>query len=75
MTIPSTEKTKVSNALKAFHDDEGGMETLQVVMLVGIAAIVLIVVKLFWNEIRNWVVDLWTELKDPGSSKQFKKSS
>lgn len=37
------------------HDDENGMEAIQVVAIVAIAAIVLIFVKTFlWPMIRDW---------------------
>jgi Flp pilus assembly pilin Flp len=42
-------------AIRSFHEDEEGMETIQVVMLVAIAALVLIALKAFWNDIKQWV--------------------
>ena len=40
--------------LRAFHDDEEGMEALQVVMIVAISAVVLILLKTFFTEIKTW---------------------
>lgn len=44
----------VRDSLHAFHDDEDGMETLQVVMIVGIAAVILLVLITQWKKIQKW---------------------
>lgn len=44
----------VRDSLQAFHDDEDGMETLQVVMIVGIAAVILLVLITQWKKIQKW---------------------
>jgi hypothetical protein len=41
-------------ALRSFHEDEDGLETLQVVMIIAVAAIALIAVKTFWEDIKEW---------------------
>ncbi len=46
--------TKRYHRLKAFHQDEGGMETIQVVIIVALAAIVVVVVFAFWKDIKGW---------------------
>ena len=43
------------DSVRAFHEDEDGMETLQVVMIVGIAAVILIALKVWWKDIKGWV--------------------
>lgn len=44
--------------LKKFHQDETGMEAIQVVMIVAIAAIVLLVVKSLWDtSIKPWMTN------------------
>lgn len=44
------------NLLKRLHQEEEGLETLQVVMIIAVAAIVLAVVKKIWdNNIKQWV--------------------
>jgi len=40
--------------LKKFHDDEEGLEALQVVMILAIAAVILGLLKLYWPRIRTW---------------------
>lgn len=40
--------------LRSFHEDEDGMETLQTVMIVGVAALILIVLIAFWKPIKSW---------------------
>lgn len=45
---------RMSKAVRSFHEDEEGMETIQVVMLVAIAALVLITIKMFWGKIKQW---------------------
>ncbi|MCU0703146.1 MAG: hypothetical protein MUF18_04055 [Fimbriiglobus sp.] len=47
--------------LLRFHRDDRGLEALQVVMIIAIAALVLALVKLFWGSIKTW----FTELTDP----------
>ena len=44
------------HALRSFHEDEEGMESLQVVMIVAIGAVVLLVLKLMWPSIKGWVM-------------------
>jgi Flp pilus assembly pilin Flp len=54
-------KNKV-NALKAFHNDEDGMEAMQVVIIVAIAAIVLVALLAFWDKIKTFVKETWDDL-------------
>ena len=42
------------NAIKKFHSDEAGLEALQVVMILAVAAVALIVVKTKWSSIKTW---------------------
>ena len=44
--------------LTRFHNDERGLEALQVVMIIAVAALVLALVKLFWSDVKNWVTSL-----------------
>jgi hypothetical protein len=43
------------NVCKELHRDEEGLQTLQVVCIVAVAAIILALVKVYWNDIKNWV--------------------
>ena len=49
-------------ALKRFHDDERGLEAMQVVMIIAIAALILALVKLFWSDVKNWVTPLLADI-------------
>ncbi len=44
----------LKNAIARIHNDERGMETLQTVMLIAVAAIVLLFVKMYWEQIKEW---------------------
>ncbi|MFZ4080695.1 MAG: hypothetical protein ACOYKN_05670 [Pirellula sp.] len=47
-------KTKITQAIRNFHKDEAGIEAIQVVMILAIAAVALIVVRTQWNSIKLW---------------------
>jgi hypothetical protein len=40
--------------LKEFHNDEAGMSSLQAILTIAIAAVILGLLKVFWNDIKNW---------------------
>jgi len=42
------------NSLKKSHRDARGLETLQVVAILAVAAIILAVIRVFWNDIKKW---------------------
>ena len=50
-------------ALRRFHEDEEGIEALQVVMIVAIAAIVLIAVMTLGDDVYKWMKEKWEELR------------
>ena len=52
----------LQQAIKAFHEDEDGMESIQVVILLAIAAVVLAVLATFWEKISTWAGDLIDEV-------------
>jgi hypothetical protein len=66
----SSKLAGLKNSLKMFHEDEDGLETIQVVMIIAIAAVVLIVVKLYWNDIKQWAGNLLTDLLNTDAAKQ-----
>jgi hypothetical protein len=45
------------NLLKKLHNDEEGLEALQVVIILAIAAIIIALVKIFWGTIKSWFQD------------------
>lgn len=46
--------SKMQSAVRKFHNDEAGLEALQVVMILAIAAVALIAVKTQWTTIKGW---------------------
>ncbi|MDB5339232.1 MAG: hypothetical protein JWN70_4851 [Planctomycetaceae bacterium] len=48
--------------LLAFHSDEDGMETMQIVMIIAVAAIVLLFVKSQWETISSWASGLISQV-------------
>jgi hypothetical protein len=40
--------------IRRIHEDEQGMETLQTVMIIALAAIVMFFVNKYWGNIKTW---------------------
>ncbi len=55
--------SNLMNVARQFNNDEDGIEALQVVMIVAIAAIVLIAVMTVGQEVMTWAKGKWTDLK------------
>ncbi len=55
------EKLTLKSAVSKFHNDEAGLEALQVVMILAVAAVALIVVKGQWDTIRDWFTKVMGE--------------
>lgn len=47
--IPTGEEPEVG-LLQAFHDDEEGLEVLQVVLIIALAALIFVAIRYFWRE-------------------------
>ena len=54
---------KSQNVVDVFHNDEDGIEAVQVIMIVAIAAIILIAVMTVGQEVMDWLKQKWQELK------------
>ena len=50
--------TLFGSSMRKFHDDEEGMETLQVVMILAISAIVAVFIFTMWDKISAWAKEL-----------------
>lgn len=50
-------KRLMQNSLQAFHRDEDGMEAIQVVLILAIAAVALLVIKNKWDTIKSFFND------------------
>jgi Flp pilus assembly pilin Flp len=61
-------KANLLQTVAAFNADEDGIETLQVVMIVAIAAIVLIAVMTVGQDIFDWCVNSWLDLSESNIS-------
>lgn len=46
---------RVGKRVVGFHSDEDGMESVQVVMILAIAGLILVVLFAFWDQIKAWV--------------------
>lgn len=55
---------KLQNAVRNFHNDEEGLEALQVVMIVAIAAMIMIACATLGKEAVTWMQKQWKTLKD-----------
>lgn len=50
--------------IRAIHEDEDGIEAIQVVMVVAIAAVVLLAVMVLGQDIYDWLINSWLDLSD-----------
>jgi len=64
MLMPSykTLAAKLNADARYFDQDQDGMETMQVVMIIAVAAIVLLFVRQQWGHISNWAGTLVGEI-------------
>ncbi len=54
---------KPHSIVEGFHNDEDGIEAIQVIMIVAIAAIVLIAVMTVGQEVMDWLKEKWGDMK------------
>ena len=57
-----TTLTNLKQRIAAFDQDERGMETLQTVLIVAVAAMILALIVSQWDTISGWVVDAINEV-------------
>jgi Flp pilus assembly pilin Flp len=55
--------TKFTNPIRKFHRDEEGLEALQVVMIIAIAAMVMIACATVGKAAVTWMTEKWESLK------------
>jgi len=58
MQVFKTLANKINAAARKFDQDQEGMETMQIVMIIAVAAIVLLFVQGQWNNISGWASGL-----------------
>ncbi len=56
-------RKKVKEQIVRFHNDEEGLEAVQVVMIVAIAAVILIAVMVLGQEVFDWLKEAWNSLR------------
>jgi Flp pilus assembly pilin Flp len=61
--------TKFTSSIRKFHNDEEGLEALQVVMIIAIAAMVMIACATVGKAAVTWMTEKWTSLKGQDLSK------
>jgi len=54
---------RIHKKLRRFHDDQEGLEAVQTVMIVAIAAVILIAVMTLGQEVFDWLREKWDELR------------
>jgi len=54
---------KLFNTIRAFHRDEEGLEALQVVMIIAIAAMVMIASATVGEKVVAWMNQQWSSLQ------------
>ncbi len=57
------QQTRFIKGLRALHEDEDGLEAIQIVMIVAIAALVLIAMGTFGQDIIDWAKEKFQELR------------
>lgn len=55
--------TALKNRLSKFHNDEEGLEALQVVMIIAIAGLIMIAASAVGEKAAGWMKDKWNDLK------------
>ena len=55
--------TKLTNLIRKFHNDEEGLEALQVVMIIAIAAMVMIACATLGQSAVTWMQGKWSTLQ------------
>ena len=53
---------RLQNSIVRFHQDEEGLEALQVVMIIAVAAIMLLFIKMNWGKIKDWFSGLMSQV-------------
>ena len=60
--------TKFTRSIRKFHSDEEGLEALQVVMIIAIAAIVMIACATLGKKAVTWMKTQWTAMEKAGKA-------
>lgn len=55
--------SSIKNALRQFHNDEDGVEQMNVIMILAVAALVLMAIWVFWGQIKAWWEGIWADVQ------------
>ena len=55
---------RLATSVKRFHNEEKGMEALQVVLIIAVAAVIMAFFVRFWPDVRDWAEEVITNLID-----------
>ncbi|MEX2169115.1 MAG: hypothetical protein WD851_07380 [Pirellulales bacterium] len=61
--------TNLKNRFSKFHNDEDGLEALQVVMIIAIAGLIMIAASAVGKAAIKWMDDKWKDLKKADTMK------
>ena len=64
MKVLTTLRIAAANRIARFHKNQKGLETLQVVLIIAVAAIILALIVNQWPDIRDWAVEAITAVTD-----------
>ena len=67
--------TKLTNSIRKFHSDEEGLEALQVVMIIAIAAMVMIACATVGKEAVTWMTNKWNDLKKADTGRRMQSAA
>ena len=59
---------RMRDAMVRFHQDEGGIDMVEYVLLIAIVALPLLAVVIwFWKDIAQYVGEMWSGIKEGGT--------
>jgi hypothetical protein len=53
---------RLRRSIRKFHEDEAGMEALQVVMIIAIGAVILLAIVKLWPTVKSWFSEQTSEV-------------
>jgi Flp pilus assembly pilin Flp len=58
-------RNEIVKKLRSLHRDERGADMVEYILIVAAVALPLLAfIIFFWKQIREWVTDLWTDVKE-----------
>jgi len=66
MTTLKSQLTALVNQVRNFEQDEDGIESIQVVMILAFGAVVMVAAWAFWDQIKGWATGLIGQILGKG---------